>query len=238
MNAEDGEEKGFEPKSASGEQKEEREEEAEKKKANHVLAPKCVSRLRNDCVSVAVCGGGFIATFLPTCIHTLVPACGPVSGGTKLSIIGSGIFPPEEETKEGGGDPTQVLFTLVNADGEEGASYQCPGRLCEDGSIETTTPSFDISSIPELELDNDRDEDSAIAKKGGWKVLVEVALDGINFTADECTFTIYKMPEITSVAPENCPRENSEGKCTVSFSYLCARFFARVLTNGHLFSDP
>ena len=196
--------------------------------AECVLAPRIVNVLEGIRTSYAVLGGKQLLAFAPSTVAELAPANGPVEGGTRLVIKGTGFwssesilvkFTPLALESKGDGDGSQGSG---KEEDDDDASYDDEASF---GNESGDDDDEEEEEEEEESEDEDDDDDPRIiqvvkgtyspdsrciecvcppmAAEGG--VSVEVACDGVTFTQNGAEFSYFCSPVVESVEPKCAP---------------------------------
>jgi alpha-tubulin suppressor-like RCC1 family protein len=155
------------------------------------------SKTQNRKFTALFCNSQAVVLFAPMQVYSLSPRCGPSSGGTVLSIIGTAL----KSTKD-----IRVRFTYGKEVKEVTGSYveqwHADQRFNQDQpalqSIFCTTPNFEseVKEGEEVKVEN--------KIKFPQKATISVSLDGINYNECEQDYLIY---------PSGIKIDNSHPKC-------------------------
>ena len=137
----------------------------------HVLMPQHVAstKVSGYGVGLVACGNRITAAFSPTAVRQISPSAGPTDGGSEIHVICDGVWHS---------DKILVRFSaILNGDDED-----------EEECVEIEAGTYDaalgaiVCRTPPWSLDE--------------PVLVEVTVNGFDFTSDNLTYTFYNPPTV------------------------------------------
>jgi hypothetical protein len=173
----------------------------------HELRPKTVESTAGAGFGVGfvACGAKYTVAFAPTRVRKIVPAAGPTDGGSEISIIVDGVWPS---------DKILVKFSAILTEEEK-------GEVSEEDCVEIEAGTFNP------------DTGAVVCRTPPWPldeaVLVEISVNGFDFTSDCVTYTFYNPPTVHGAWPPygfmDVPTPITVyGKSIVSSSDLAVRF--------------
>jgi hypothetical protein len=173
----------------------------------HELRPKAVVSTAGAGFGVGfvACGAQYTAAFAPTRVRKIVPAAGPTDGGSDISIMVDGVWPS---------DKILVKFSAILTEEEK-------GEVAEEDCVEIEAGTFNP------------DTGAVVCRTPPWpldeSVLVEISVNGFDFTSDAIKYTFYNPPTVHGAWPPygfmDVPTPITVyGKSIVSSSDLAVRF--------------
>ena len=146
------------------------------KNDGHVLTPKHVSStgVSGYGVGLIACGNQTTAAFSPTSVRQIQPSAGPTDGGSDISIICDGVWHSDKILVR-----FSAILTGEDEDEEECVEIEAGIYDEESGSIKCRTPPWPLDE----------------------QVLVEVTVNGYDFTTDNMTYTFYNPPTVHGAWP-------------------------------------
>ena len=155
---------------------------------DNMYAPTLVECLQGKQVSSVGLTANDMFVFVPSVVYTADPPCGPISGGTKVTIHGGGFWETDGvvirfEPKDPSSNPNVMARSSVgsyykDADPEAGEMQQ----------LQCRTPRF---------------SDAVVA-------CLEVAMNGADFTANCVEFQYYENPVPESISPLSFSAQSSK----------------------------
>jgi len=180
------------------------------------------SKTQNRKFTALFCNSQAAVLFAPMQIYSLSPRCGPSSGGTVLSIIGTALkntkdirvrFTYGEEVKEVLGSYVEQRYVDQKFNQDQPALQ----------SIFCTTPNFELEAKEEEEMKSEN------KIKFPQKAIISVSLDGVNYNECEQDFLIY---------PADIKINNAHPKCgpVIGGTELAMMIDIDPMLTGYLFN--
>ena len=170
----------------------------------HVLTPMHVesSGVSGYGVGLVACGSQTTAAFSPTSVRQIQPSAGPTDGGSDIVIICDGVWHSDKILVR-----FSAILTGEDEDEEECVEIEAGRYDAESGGILCRTPPWPLDE----------------------QVLVEVTVNGYDFTTDNMTYTFYNPPTVHGAWPPygftDVPTTlNVYGTSLVDSDDLCVRF--------------
>jgi hypothetical protein len=178
----------------------------------HVLTPQHVAstNVSGYGVGLVACGNEITAAFSPTSVRQISPSAGPTDGGSEIHVICDGVWHS---------DKILVRFSaiLTGEDEDEEECVEIEAGVYDEslGAIVCNTPPWPFDE----------------------QVLVEVTVNGFDFTNDKLTYTFYNPPTVNGAWPpygfvDVSTPLNVYGTSFVESSDLAVRFRSLGNTEG------
>ena len=195
-------------------------EEKPGKGGEHELRPRQVGARAGAGFGVGfiACGSECTAAFAPTRVRKIVPAAGPTDGGSEISIMVDGVW---------ASDKILVKFTAILSEEEKEEVEEEDCVEIEAGTYNPETGAV-VCQTPPWPLDE--------------SVIVEISVNGFDFTSNSVTYTFYNPPTVHGAWPPygfmDVPTPITVyGKSIVSSTDLAVRFRSTTADRGDAAAD-